>query len=143
MAEFESLHLAYGRHVLVDIADTSADLLNDGDALVLALSRAVKAEGATVLGTITHAFEPVGVTVLLLLSESHVSLHTYPREGRAFFDAFTCGVRCEPMNIFQRFADESAVGSYRIIRCERGESVTRPSGATLTHTNPLIRGMRI
>ena len=125
MDDLESVHLAYGRHVLVDIADTRADVLNDGDLLVRALTRAVRAEGATVLSTIRHAFEPVGVTVLLLLSESHVSLHTYPREGRAFFDAFTCGVRCEPLNIFQRFADESALGSYRVIRCERGESSKR------------------
>ena len=119
----EAAHLAFGRHVLVDIADTSAALLNDGDALALALTEAATAEGTTVLGTIRHAFEPTGVTVLLLLAESHVSLHTYPEQGRAFFDAFTCGVRCEPINIFRRFVDVHPVGSYRIIRCERGEAV--------------------
>ena len=132
MDDVASVHLAYGRHVLVDIADARADVLDDADTLVRALTRAAHAEGATVLGTIHHAFEPAGVTVLLLLSESHVSLHTYPREGRAFFDAFTCGVRCEPMNIFRRFADESAIGRYRIIRCERGEwSGPSPSGRAI------------
>jgi len=139
MGDTASVHLAYGRHVLVDIADTREDLLNDAESLVRALTRAVLAEGATVLGTIEHAFDPAGVTVLLLLAESHVSLHTYPREGRAFFDAFTCGVRCEPLNIFQRFADETALGSYRIIRCERGEATRRAygppePGKTLTRT---------
>ncbi|WP_147297847.1 adenosylmethionine decarboxylase [Trinickia dinghuensis] len=121
----DSLHLAYGRHVLADIADTSADVLNDGEALARALTEAALAEGTTVLGTIRHAFEPAGVTVLLLLAESHVSLHTYPGEGRAFFDAFTCGVRCEPINIFRRFVDASSVGSYRIIHCERGDAGKR------------------
>lgn len=121
----EPVHLAFGRHVLVDIAETSAAVLNDGDALTRALTEAAAAEGTTVLGTIRHAFEPAGVTVLLLLAESHVSLHTYPEEGRAFFDAFTCGLRCEPINIFRRFIDVHPVGSYRIIRCERGEAVKR------------------
>lgn len=121
----EAVHLAFGRHVLVDIADTSAAVLNDGEALAQALTEAATAEGTTVLGTIRHAFEPTGVTVLLLLAESHVSLHTYPEEGRAFFDAFTCGVRCEPINIFRRFVDVHPVGSYRVIRCERGEAVRR------------------
>lgn len=121
----EAVHLAFGRHVLVDIADTSAAVLNDGEALARALTEAAAAEGTTVLGTIRHAFEPTGVTVLLLLAESHVSLHTYPEEGRAFFDAFTCGVRCEPINIFRRFVDAYPVGSYRIIRCERGEALKR------------------
>lgn len=114
-------HLAYGRHVLADIADTSAALLNDGYALAASLTDAAVAEGATVLGTIEHAFEPSGVTILLLLAESHISLHTYPNEGRAFFDAFTCGERCEPLNIFRRFVEGHAIGSYRIVCCERGE----------------------
>ena len=121
----KSAYLAVGRHVLVDIADTSAAVLNDLESLARALTEAAVAEGTTVLGTIRHAFEPAGVTVLLLLAESHVSLHTYPEEGRAFFDAFTCGVRCEPINIFRRFVDIHPVGSYRIIHCERGDPVKR------------------
>jgi S-adenosylmethionine decarboxylase len=122
----DSPHLAYGRHVLVDIADTNAVLLNDARALAASLTDAAVAEGATVLSTIEHAFEPNGVTILLLLAESHVSLHTYPNEGRAFFDAFTCGVRCEPIAIFRRFMETHPIGSYRITCCERGEMVPRP-----------------
>lgn len=121
----EPPHLAYGRHVLVDIADTQAAVLNDSGALARALIDAAVAEGATVLSAIEHAFQPNGVTILLLLAESHVSLHTYPDEGRAFFDAFTCGVRCEPLNIFRRFVDAHPIGTYRIVCCERGEAGRR------------------
>lgn len=127
MVETQPSHLAYGRHVLVDIADTNPALLNDGAALARALADAAAAEGATVLGAIEHAFEPNGVTVLLLLAESHVSLHTYPDEGRAFFDAFTCGVRCEPINIFRRFVEAYPVGTYKVMCCERGEAGRRPA----------------
>jgi S-adenosylmethionine decarboxylase len=134
----DSLHLAYGRHVLVDIADTSAALLNDGPALASALTQAATAEGATVLGAIEHAFEPSGVTILLLLAESHVSLHTYPAEGRAFFDAFTCGERCEPINIFRRFVEGRPVGTYRIVSCERGEAL-RQSLAISRTSRPSVR----
>jgi len=121
----DSPHTAYGRHVLVDLADTCASVLNDGAALAKALKDAATAEGATVLGSIEHAFEPSGVTILVLLAESHLSLHTYPAEGRAFFDAFTCGVRCEPINIFRRFIDAFPVGAYRVLCCERGEPAQR------------------
>lgn len=65
-------------------------------------------------------FVPSGVTVLLLLAESHVSLHTYPDLGKAFFDAFTCGDDYEPVNIFQSFADSALSGTYRITRIKRG-----------------------
>jgi S-adenosylmethionine decarboxylase len=75
-----------------------------------------------VLGTLRKAFEPSGVTILLLLAESHVSLHTYPEEGRAFFDAFTCGVDYEPSNIFHTFASTSLRGTYKISRVRRGDT---------------------
>ena len=119
----DSAHLAYGRHVLVEISDTNAAMLDDGRTLLRAVTHAASAEGATVLGTIEHAFKPCGVTILLLLADSHVSLHTYPERGRAFFDAFTCGTHCEPMNIFRRFIDAQPVGAYRIVSCERGEAL--------------------
>lgn len=92
-------YIAYGRHVLVDISDAAPDVLNNLDRLEHSLVLAAVAEGVTVLGTLKKAFEPTGATILLLLAESHVSLHTYPDQGKAFFDAFTCGVDYEPANI--------------------------------------------
>lgn len=117
----EPSYSAYGRHVLVDISDTKPEVLNDLPSLEHALTEAAITEGVTILGVIRHSFQPSGVTILLLLAESHVSLHTYPEQGKAFFDAFTCGVQFEPTNIFHGFAQASAVGSYRIVRCERGD----------------------
>jgi S-adenosylmethionine decarboxylase len=116
-------HLACGRHVLVDISCADRDALNNLDSLEQCLVGAARAEGVTVLGTLRHAFEPSGATILLLLAESHVSLHTYPEEGKAFFDAFTCGVDHEPANIFHAFASSGLRGScYKISRLQRGEA---------------------
>lgn len=113
-------YLAYGRHVLVDISDTTPAILNDLRTLESALIEAAQKEGVTVLAVTKYAFQPEGVTILLLLAESHVSLHTYPAQGKAFFDAFTCGVQFQPINIFHVFAKASALGAYRITCCERG-----------------------
>ncbi len=112
--------IAYGKHVCVDISDAEPNLLNDLEGLERALVAAAIAEGVSVLGTLRKAFEPTGVTILLLLAESHVSLHTYPEQGRAFFDAFTCGVNYEPSNIFKAFADRTLPGQYKIIHLDRG-----------------------
>lgn len=113
-------YLACGRHVIVDISDAAPAVLNDLELLERSLVRAAVAEGVTVLGTLSKAFDPSGATVLLLLAESHLSLHTYPEEGKAFFDAFTCGVQYEPANIFHAFAARTLAGRYRITRLERG-----------------------
>lgn len=113
-------HIAYGRHVLVDIYGANRDALNNIEHLEQSLVAAALAEGVTVLGTLRKAFEPSGVTILLLLAESHVSLHTYPEEGKAFFDAFTCGVNYEPVRIFRAFAASNLVESYKVSHVERG-----------------------
>jgi S-adenosylmethionine decarboxylase len=112
-------YLACGRHVLVDIYNGDRDVLNNIERLEQSLIAAAISEGVTVLGTLRKAFEPSGITILLLLAESHVSLHTYPEEGRAFFDAFTCGMNFEPLRIFRAFA-ASNLWSYKIIHIERG-----------------------
>jgi S-adenosylmethionine decarboxylase len=112
--------MAFGRHVTVDISEAAPDVLDDGERLLTALVRAAEDEGVTVLGTLKHQFRPTGVTVLLLLAESHVSLHTYPGQGRAFFDAFTCGMGHQPLNIFRAFAERTLPGRYKVVQQERG-----------------------
>ncbi|GAB5536967.1 MAG: adenosylmethionine decarboxylase [Rubricoccaceae bacterium] len=55
------------------------------------LPDACRAAGATVLGSRFHQFEPDGVTGIVLLAESHASVHTWPEAGLATLDVFTCG----------------------------------------------------
>ena len=52
---------------------------------------AVRKSGAKVLMTISHKFEPQGLSILTLLAESHASLHTYPEYEFCYLDIFTCG----------------------------------------------------
>jgi len=80
-----------GSHVLADISGSSSSLLNDGQALLDLLCRASEQAGATVLTAHHHAFEPQGVTAIVVLAESHVSIHTWPEWGGATLDAYTCG----------------------------------------------------
>lgn len=84
-----------GKHYLLNLYGCSYDLLNDEIFLIKLLESAAIASGATVCQTIYKKFEPQGVTVLCLLSESHISIHTWPEEGKAASDVYTCG-NCEP-----------------------------------------------
>jgi S-adenosylmethionine decarboxylase len=55
------------------------------------IENAAEACGAHVLQTMSHHFNPQGVTAICLLSESHISIHTWPEKGEAAVDVFTCG----------------------------------------------------
>ena len=86
----------FGRHVAVDTWGVPFNLLNDADWLQAQMVEAAEASGATVLSVQSKQFEPQGATVLVLLSESHLSIHTYPEKGFAAIDCYTCGETVDP-----------------------------------------------
>lgn len=83
-------------HVLCDVKGCPAEILNNSDLLTYFACQAAEKAGATILNTVQHEFEPQGVTVLLLLAESHLSIHTWPESGMAAIDVYTCGQTTDP-----------------------------------------------
>ncbi len=83
-----------GRHMMSSYVGCDRDALRDLDALEEAMQQAVEASGATLLTSARHVFPPDGMTIVMLLSESHASIHTYPEHNSCFVDLFTCGLDC-------------------------------------------------
>jgi S-adenosylmethionine decarboxylase len=86
----------FGRHIAIDTWGADFNLLNSSEKLEHLLVEAAEACGATVLSVQSKQFEPQGATVLVLLSESHLSIHTYPEKGFAALDCYTCGETVDP-----------------------------------------------
>jgi len=86
----------FGRHVAVDAWGVDFERLNNMEWLKAQLVEAAEVSGATVLSVQSKQFEPQGATVLVLLSESHLSIHTYPEKGFAAIDCYTCGETVDP-----------------------------------------------
>lgn len=80
-----------GKHYLLNLYGCSLSLLDNEFFLRDLLENAATACGAQVLQTMSHQFDPQGVTAICLLSESHISIHTWPEEGKAAADVYTCG----------------------------------------------------
>jgi len=85
-----------GKHCILELYDCDHIKLNDEAFLRTTITVAAKRAGATLLNLITHRFEPQGVTGLALLAESHISIHTWPENGYAAIDVFTCGNHSMP-----------------------------------------------
>ena len=81
-----------GIHALLDLYDCDAALLADASALQALLQHAADIAGATTLAAHFHHFgEGMGVTGVLLLAESHITIHTWAEHSFAAADIFLCG----------------------------------------------------
>lgn len=82
---------AFGKHYLIDLHDCDPDIIKYVDITREIILRATKACGATILEDHFHQFQPIGVSGVVLIAESHISVHTWPEAGFAAVDIFTSG----------------------------------------------------
>ena len=87
---------ALGAHLLLELNECDAELLDDLDCVREILMRAAADAGATIVGDTVHKFDPVGVTGVVAIAESHIGVHTWPEYSYAAADIFTCGESLRP-----------------------------------------------
>ena len=95
-----------GKHCILELYDCDHSKLDDEAFLRTTITTAAKRAGATLLNLITHRFDPQGVTGLALLAESHISIHTWPENGYAAVDVFTCGDHTMPESACEHLRTE-------------------------------------
>lgn len=109
----------FGRHVLADVWGVEFNRINDIEFLKEHMYKAAEKSGASILAMEYEAFKPCGATVLILLSESHLSIHTYPEKGFAAIDGYTCGDDVDPevaINYLLSIFEPEKIYSSKIIR---------------------------
>lgn len=80
-----------GAHLILDLYECDLDLVQDNERLAAGMEQAIRDAGATVVETVFHAFRPGGLSGVIIITESHVTVHTWPEHGYVAIDAFTCG----------------------------------------------------
>ena len=115
---------ALGKHLLLDLKDCDEEVLNDLGFLRNALVAAATACGATVLGESFHPFSPQGVSGVVIIAESHLSIHTWPEYGYAAIDIFTCGTSVEPEKAAEFLIEKLGAKGHSLTEIKRGFLVT-------------------
>ncbi len=80
-----------GREIIADLKGCDPRVIDDVQLLKRLVQEAIKTTNHHLLDITARKFQPIGVTVLGLLAESHISLHTYPEINYVAIDIFTCG----------------------------------------------------
>ena len=80
-----------GRHLLVEYTGCDPNVLDDLKRIESLMNEAATAAQTNIVASVFQPFEPQGVTGVVVVEESHLSIHTWPEHGYAAVDFFTCG----------------------------------------------------
>ena len=103
------------KHLLLELYGCDHEKLNDESFLRCTLDNAAKLANAKVLHLISNKFEPLGVTAIALLAESHLSIHTWPESHYSAVDIFTCGQNMKP-EIACKYLIEALIAEEHLLR---------------------------
>lgn len=85
-----------GRHILAEIYGCDSEILNNKEYIEKIMVNSALKAGAEVREVAFHKFNPQGVSGVVIISESHLTIHTWPELGYAAVDVFTCGDKINP-----------------------------------------------
>ena len=85
-----------GRHVISELWECDEEKLNDMEYIEKVFVNAALECGAEVREVAFHKFAPQGVSGVVIISESHLTIHSFPEHGYASIDVYTCGNRIDP-----------------------------------------------
>jgi S-adenosylmethionine decarboxylase proenzyme len=112
---------ALGRHLLVEYHGCAVAILDDVERIRAAITEAALRAGATpVTDVVVHHFSPHGVTGVVVIAESHFSIHTWPEHGFAAVDLFTCGEALDPWAAFALLRDLLGAATHSVVEIRRG-----------------------
>ena len=107
-----------GKQILIDVKSISSDKLKMIDMIKPLMDKIISELNLNVVGESSHQFEKnnglYGVTMIYLLSESHLSIHTFVDEGKIALDLFTCSLGVEIEKIKSIIKDYFEVNSLNI-----------------------------
>ncbi len=111
---------ALGRHVLCEVNGCKAEMLDDIKDVERIMVTAALAAGAEVREVAFHKFSPQGVSGVVVISESHLAIHTWPELGYAAVDVFTCGDTVDPWVAVNHISKAFAATNVTASEVQRG-----------------------
>jgi S-adenosylmethionine decarboxylase len=111
---------ALGKHLIVELYDCDRSLIDRVDQVEAILVEAVKVSKATIIKPVFHQFNPHGVSGVVVIAESHFSIHTWPEYGYCALDIFTCGEQIDSDLALQFLKQAFKAKSMSIVELKRG-----------------------
>ena len=111
---------ALGTHLLIELRECNPEILRSLDNVRDALVSAAKEAKATIVDISFHEFNPFGISGVVVIAESHLTIHTWPEYDYAAIDIFTCGDVIKPEVAASYLIKQFGCKSPSIVEMKRG-----------------------
>ena len=111
---------ALGQHLLVELKHFRPDILQSIDGVSKTMVEAARVAGATIIEVSFHEFSPFGVSGMVIIAESHLSIHTWPEYDYAAVDIFTCGDILRTVEATQYLIEAFGSKNPSVVEMKRG-----------------------
>jgi S-adenosylmethionine decarboxylase len=109
-----------GKHLIVELYGCSSELLNNLVQVEKILIEAVELSKATIVQPVFHHFSPHGISGVVVIAESHFTIHTWPEYGYCALDIFTCGEQIDPDLSLQFLKTRFGAANMSVMEIKRG-----------------------
>lgn len=109
-----------GKHLIVELYGCSSELLNNLVQVEKILVEAVELSNATIVQPVFHHFSPHGISGVVVIAESHFSIHTWPEYGYCALDIFTCGEQIDADASLRFLKKEFQADHMSVMEIKRG-----------------------
>jgi len=109
-----------GNHLIVEMYDCNEEFINNAQGIEEALVKAVEISGAKIVQSVVHQFNPHGISGVVVIEESHFSVHTWPEYGYCALDIFTCGDEIDYHSALQYLKEEFQARNLSVTEMKRG-----------------------
>lgn len=109
-----------GKHLIIELFQCDSEILNDPKTLEQQLLEAVRLSGATIIQPFFHQFSPHGITGVVVVAESHFTIHTWPEYGYCALDIFTCGESVNGHEALDYMKETLKAANASVVEIKRG-----------------------
>lgn len=118
--EQENVKSTVGRHLIAELFNCDKQILTDVNKIREIFIKAAKEANMHVVTSHFHRFNPHGVSGMVIVAESHLSIHTWPEHGYAAVDIYVCGDEADPWNAYRIIVTELKAKQVTALELKRG-----------------------
>ena len=111
---------ALGKHVITELYGCNSEIINNQELIEDIMLEAVELSGATIVKPVFHKFSPHGVSGMVVVSESHFAIHTWPEYGYCALDIFTCGDLINNQIALDHLKSKLQASNISVVEMKRG-----------------------